>query len=319
MKKRILTLALVCFGSIFYPCFPQNQSKVNLFSSRSYLSRDYKIQNFQDWMNLRPAWGNLPLTLYIYNGHHEAPSYKWFRLNIAGLTVATERNLNADGFTAMDVSGIVQGGESQINIEGAGVPGAALWFKLETNPITLTSLNPTELSGGSNLVISGNNFSSQASQVQVLLNGIPATVSATSPTSINCTVPANAQTGVNTVQVKVNDLMSNTLSISVSAQSRPSLSSTDYWMAPPGANITISGSQFGSSSQDVQVFFADKPGQVVSVTPNQIVVTVPNWPFSTSQVNIPLTVKVNGKTSSNALPFDIGPAYHGAPLLLDSD
>jgi hypothetical protein len=83
-------------------------------------------------------------------------------------------------------------------------------------------------------------------------------------------------------------------------------------MAPPGGTIHISGRNFSNNSVSNKVLFGDVPGQVESASATNLTVIVPNWSYGPSQLNIPVTVEVEGYRSANTYPFDIGPSYHGA-------
>lgn len=284
---------------------------VMLFRSAEYLSRNYQVQNFSGTLDLQPSQQNLPLSLNIYNGSHEAPSFKWFRLVIGGYTLATEKNLNGSEDGSIDVSGQIPGGSTQVSVEAGGVPGATLFWTLTTPRVTIQNISPRNVKAGDTVTITGSNFSSVANQNMVLFNNKPGAVISASPTSLTVTAPAN-MAGIDNVQVNVNNLISNTLEVTLSAKPVPELLSTDCWMAPPGGTITIRGRNFSSDAGQNQVYFGSVRAEIVSSSPTEITVVVPNWAYGNSQLNIPLTVVTGGVRSTNALAFDIGPSYHGA-------
>lgn len=286
-------------------------ANVMLFRSKEYLSRNYEVQNFADTLSLQPGQENLPLTLTIYNGSHEAPSFKWFRLVIGGYTLATEKNLNGSEIGSIDVSTQIPGGATQVNVEAGGVPGAALFWTLTTPRLTIQNIQPRSVKGGDTVTIIGTNFSAVANQNVVLFNNKRAQVVAATPTQLQVIVPSGLS-GVDNIQVNTNGLTSNFLEVSIAARPVPELLSTDCWMAPPGGTIVITGRNFSTDSGLNQVYFGNVRGQVVSSSQTQITVVVPNWSYGPSQLNIPLTVVSAGVRSANSIPFDIGPSYHGA-------
>jgi hypothetical protein len=91
----------------------------------------------------------------------------------------------------------------------------------------------------------------------------------------------------------------------------PDILGIDVWMAPPGGTINISGRSFSANAVENKVLFGKVPAEVSSASQSHLSVIVPNWSWGPSQLNIPITVEVNG-VRSNAYPFDIGPMYHGA-------
>lgn len=282
-----------------------------IFKSHEYLSRDYQVQNYQDTMAIAPNQQNLPLTMTIYNGSHELPSFKWFRLIINGQVFATEKDLAGRDVGVKDVTGLLEGNNLQVQVQAAGVPGAALWWTLSTSQLELNWANPTQATAGQQMMLGGTNFGTNASAVTVYFNGRPTAVNSVSGNTLTVTVPANVEAGVNHIQVKASNLESNMIAVNVSQRPVPELLGCDVWMAPPQGTINITGRNFSASSGENKVFFGDVQGAVTYSTPTQLTVTVPNWPYGPSQLNIPLSVEVNGVKSSNRIPFDIGPMYHG--------
>lgn len=270
-------------------------------------------------MTLKPGQENLPLTLNVYNGSHEIPSYKWFRISIGGYIVATEKNLNGREAAAIDVSGTIQGGQMQILVEAGGVPGSALWFTLTAPQVELTSIDPQQVRVGQKIVLGGNYFSSQAQQNVVYINGKQAPVLSATTSSIVAQVPANADVGVDRVQVSVNNLPSGSLELCVYQRPAPELLAFDVWMAPPGGTVSITGRNFSANPNENKVFFGSAPAAVSSATPTQLIVVVPNWSWGPSELNIPVSVVVDGVRSANTLPIDIGPMYHGATPQFNTD
>jgi len=183
---------------------------------------------------------------------------------------------------------------------------------LLTTPISLEAVEPSNVMQGQTIVIHGTNFSATESQDMVLINGRPAQVLSASATSITARVPADAQAGNNSVQVSVNGVPTRSSSINVGARSIPVLHSMNYWMAPPGAVLTIRGSNFAPAAADNKVFFKNVSAQVVSANPNRLQVVIPNWSYGPQELNIPVYVVAGGVRSGNYLPFDIGPQYQGA-------
>lgn len=304
---------LVAFVLLIASNLEAKSSPVSLFTSHEYLGHTNQIQNFQDWMTLKPGQENLPLTLNIYNGSHEIPSYKWFRISIGGYIVATEKNL-APGreSAAVDVSGTIQGGNMQILVEAGGVPGSAIWFTLTSPGIELNSVNPQQVRAGQKIVLGGENFSATPNQNTVFVDSKKATVESSTPTSIVAIVPANADIGDNKVQVSVNNLPSRSLSLSVFQRPAPELLAFDVWMAPPGGTVSITGRNFSANLSDNKVYFGNVQTEVTYATETQLIVVVPNWSWGGSQLNIPVSVVTDGVRSANTLPIDIGPMYHGA-------
>lgn len=294
--------------SVILPVLAAPANIVMLFRSKDYLSRSYQVQNFQDTLALQPSQQNLPLSLNLYNGSTESPSFKWFRLIIGGYTLATEKNLNGREEASIDVTGQIPGGSTQVMVEAGGVPGASLVWTLTTPRVTVQRIEPQNIKAGDTVTIYGTNFSAVANQNSVMFNNKPAQVLSASTSQLQVKAPANLSAGVDSVTVNTNNLVANAMEIMATSLPVPELLSTDCWMAPPGGNITITGRNFGAGAK---VYFQDVQAPVISQSSTQLVVQVPNWSYGNS-LNIPLTVVVNGVRSANSIPFDIGPMYHGA-------
>lgn len=325
--KRILvaavcTLTVLMSGSTVLPALAQTAPSklISLFQSKSYVAANTREQHFEDSLTLAPGQELLPMTLVVRNGADGKVPFNWFRINIAGYLMASEQDLKGGKRqAAIDVTGRIQGGMSQIIIDAAGEPGATLSFSLVTTPVSLESVEPSIVMQGQTIHLTGRNFAPSEDQNTVLINGKPVPVLASSATAITARVPADAKAGTNTLQVSVNGVPTKSLAITVGARAVPVLHSTNYWMAPPGAILTISGANFAPNPGDNKVIFQNVPGQVVAATPTRLRVVIPNWAYGPQQMNIPLYVVSLGVRSGNYLPFDIGPKYLGATPPMPGD
>ena len=262
-------------------------------------------------MALRPNQEQLPLMLEIKNGPEGKRPFNWFRINIAGYLMASEKDMNGGRTAALDVSGKMQPGGGQIIIDAAGEPGATLSFSLSTVPVFLNSVEPNAVPAGQTVVLKGQNFSSDENQDTVSINGKAAEILSASKRSITAVIPKGI-VGRAEVKVIVDSVESRPLQMSVSPRVMPVVTSTNYWMAPPGATLTISGQNFASNPSDNKVYFGSVSAQIVGGDSQTLNVIIPNWSYGAQELNIPLTVVSEGVRSVNAVPFDIGPKYLGA-------
>ncbi|MBX9573097.1 MAG: IPT/TIG domain-containing protein [Candidatus Obscuribacterales bacterium] len=292
-------------------------SQLVIFKSHEYLSKNYQIQNFEDRLSTTANLSSVPLMMSINNGSHELPSFKWFRIMINGQIIASEKDLAGKDSGTKDVSGLLEGNDLQVQIEAAGVPGAALWWTLSTYPIEINWANPTQTMPGQQITLGGN-FPKNASQIQVTFNGKSGTVISSTGNTITVQTPNNLDPGVNHVQVRAAGLESNQIAVTLGSKPVPELLGTDCWMAPPGGTINISGRNFSAAGQN-KVFFGDVQATVSASSQTTLTVIVPNWPYGPSQLNIPISVESDGVRSANRIPFDIGPMYHGATPSFGTD
>lgn len=309
---RFLTgfIALIIFLASSAPAAVSRQ--LVIYKSHDYISRNYQVQNFTDTLALQPGQETLPLVMTIYNGSPEVPSFKWFRIMVNGEILATEKDMLGREAASKDVSGLIRGSNLQVQIEAGGVPGANLWWTLETSQMELSYVEPNSVMQGETVKLLGSNFPSDPAGLTVTLNGKAATVLSASPNTLLVQVPKSAELGVNHVEVRSNGVTTSPVSLSIMSRPLPEIMGVDCWMAPPGGTINISGRNFSPDAGANKVFFGSVPGQVSSSTGTSMAVIVPNWSYGPSQLNIPISVEVNGVRSANTFPFDIGPMYHGA-------
>lgn len=292
---------------------------VDLFSSRAYTADSDKAQNFQDNLALKPNQEKLPLQLTINNGADGKQAYKWFRLSIGGYQLASDADMKGASSKTFDITGRMTPGGGQIILQAGGQPGATLSFSLKTPAVVLHAVHPKVVRHGEELTLFGKNFSSDELQDSVVIGGTKAPVLSASRNSITILVPRQARLGKNDVYVSVNSLDSGKLPIVIQPRVAPEILGTDYWMAPPGAALTITGENFSQNSSDNQVYFGNVQANVIASTEDTIIVEIPQWQYGQSQLNIPLTVVADGVRSSNALPFDIGPKYLAGPPIVPGD
>jgi len=140
-------------------------------------------------------------------------------------------------------------------------------FQVLLPPPTITAFTPSSARPGETVIISGTNFDASA---RASFNGIAATTSLLSPTSVSASVPANATTG----------------RISVTTTSGSATSSTDFTVLPsllptitgftpasayPGASVTINGANLTRtrfvSFNGVTAAFQIAGASVVAIVP----------------------------------------------------
>lgn len=270
------------------------------------------MQNFADRLSMPQGDQTLPITMTIYNGGPEQPAFKWFRIIVNEIVIASEKDMQGREIALKDLSGVLHGSDLQVQIQGGGVPGSHLYYTLSVPQLDLSYAEPQQVSPGQSLKLMGHNFPSDPNMLIVMLNNQELRPSSASNNSITVVVPQAADIGVNRVTVYSGKISSNPISVSIISRPVPEILAVDCWMAPPGGSINISGRNFSANSTGDKVFFGQVEGQVTFASPTQLTVTVPNWSYGPSQLNIPLSVEVNGVRSSNTYPFDIGPSYHGA-------
>jgi YD repeat-containing protein len=173
-------------------------------------------------------------------------------------------NLTATSSTAfsgeLDIEGTLNGNfDSQITLPtGTAAP-------------TVSTLTPNTGATGSAIVIAGTNFRSSQGSSTVTFNGVAATATSWSTSSITATVPSTATTG--NVVVTVGGQASTGVVFTVT--SAPSISTLTPGTGAVGSSITIAGSNFGPSQGNGSVKFNGTAATVTSWSASSIVATVP--------------------------------------------
>ena len=148
----------------------------------------------------------------------------------------------------------------------------------ETPAPELTSINPTSGYVGDDAVITGKNFSATAAENDVFFGNAKAQVKAATATSLTVVLPDNPVGKVD-VKVTVGEKTAEGLSFTYLEKAPEVLPMSVTGINPTkgavGADIVISGENFGTSADDVMVLFGEAVATVKSVTATAITVEVP--------------------------------------------
>jgi len=211
-------------------------------------------------------------------------------------TTATVTSWSASSVVATVPTGATTG---NVVVFASGVNSNGVNFTILPTP-SITSLSPTSGTMGTAVTISGSNFGATQGNGTVSFNGVLATVTSWSATSIQTTVPLTASTG--NVVVFASGANSNGKTFTVT----PVITALWGNSAVIGAKIVIQGSGFGSTQGTSSVTFYNRKTATISAWgPNYITAYVPSG-ASTGSV----TVTVAG-TTSNGVTFTPG----GAPII----
>ena len=170
---------------------------------------------------------------------------------------------------------------------------------------SLTTLSPTSGPAGTSVTISGSNFGTTQGSSAVAFNGMPATPTSWTATSIVAPVPAGATTG--NVMVSVAGLSSNGMTFSVLLT--PSITTLSPTSGPVGTSVTISGSNFGITQGSSAVAFNGMPAAPTSWSATSIVAPVP---AGTTTGNVMVSL---AGLSSNGVIFSVLPVNAAISLV----
>ena len=181
---------------------------------------------------------------------------------------------------------------------GGPGPTSGAWT-FTTEPLAITGLSTASGAAGTLVTITGSGFGATQGGSTVTFNGVPAaTAYRWSDTSITVLVPSGASTG--NIVVTVGGSPSNGVNFTVTAV--PSISGVFPNSAAQGAQVTVSGSGFGSAQGMGTVLLGSAYAAVVSWSDTQIVATVAlNAASGNAQVQ-------QVGIWSNAVPFSVSTA-----------
>ena len=154
----------------------------------------------------------------------------------------------------------------------SGLASNGVNFTVTAPASTISNLNPNSGAVGAPVTITGTNFGASQGTSTVTFNGIVATPTAWSATSIATTVPTGATTG--NVVVTVGGLASNGVNFTVTAPA-PTISNLNPNSGAVGAPVTITGTNFGASQGTSTVTFEGIAATPTAWSATSIATTVP--------------------------------------------
>jgi hypothetical protein len=183
---------------------------------------------------------------------------------------------------------------------GANTVTTVAAFMITSGPVaTITSFTPTNGPVGTAVTISGTNFSTTPSNNEVQFNGVTATVSSSTATSITTSVPAGATTGTITVTVS-GVTATSSMSFTVPTGPAPTITSIAPDSGPVGTSVTITGTNFSATPASNSVQFNGVTAAVSASTTTTITTSVP-----AGAVTGPLSVTVGGQVVTSATNFTV--------------
>jgi hypothetical protein len=235
--------------------------------------------------SVSPASGDIGSTVQISGANFgDTQGSSTITLNGTALNVTT---WSATNITATVPTGAMTG---NVIATVTNVPSNPASFTV-TNVPSIFSLTPPLGPVGAPVTIMGADFSSTPGANTVTFNGLPATVTSSSSTSISTTVPSGAGTGP--VIVIVAGTASNGFIFTVLGP--PNVLSMNPTAGLVGSTVAITGTNFGSAQPSSTVAFDGVTAAITTWTSTQIVVTVPPGAKSGN-----VTVTASGVTGTAA-------------------
>jgi Carboxypeptidase regulatory-like domain/IPT/TIG domain len=197
--------------------------------------------------------------------------YLWVGVN---LTAATSVNNRGE----LDIEGTVNGNYDSL-----------MTVPLPTPAPSISNLSPNNGPVGTSVTITGTNFNATQGTSTVTFNGVSATPTNWSATSISVPVPSSATTGP--VVVTVNSQASNGSTFTV----KPNINNLSPTTGSTGTAVTITGTTFGSTQGTSTVTFNGTAATPTSWNATSIAAPVPS-----GATTGPVVVTVNSQASNGA-------------------
>lgn len=165
-----------------------------------------------------------------------------------------------------------QSGPITVRTSGGEAPTPALTVAAR---VGIREFVPTAAAPGQRVLLRGSGFGDGPQGNRVTLAGRPVRILRASPTEIEFEVPRD-QTQGGTIQVIVPGAGRFETGAPLRVAPAPLIASIEPAQGAPGARVTLRGERFGSDPSALRVTLGEVLARVLSVTPDTVVVEVPN-------------------------------------------
>ena len=255
-------------------------------------------QKFYDYIKLKAGQDSVPLTLTVTNGNANHPAFQAVQLFLSGQKLASEKDFKGNVLNLKMDGTLTAGGDNQLIIQAYGPPNAAISWKLTTQRAVITAVTPDTAGIGDAIKITGRNFSNKTGVSQVWIGDKLATITSGNNKTLMATIPPNALSGENKVNVAIAGIAAKPGKITIKSAA-PELTSTDIYGAPPGYTMTVTGKGFSDKASDNVVTVGGVTASITGCSTTSISFLMPELPNVWSAV--PLVVKTKNVASKNTL------------------
>lgn len=184
----------------------------------------------------------------------------------------------------------------------------------ELNP-EITSVEPQSGPVGTEVTITGSDFSPTATENTVTFAGTEAVVVEASESQLVVTVPEGAESGAVEVTVDGNTATGPNFTVegdTTNGGGELEITGIEPQSGPVGTEVTITGSGFSATAEENTVVFSpDVTAEVTEASESELVVTVPD-----SAETGPIEITVDGNTVTSTTEFTVeGDDTTGTPML----
>ncbi len=287
---------------------------VTLQESRPLIARTGAWQTWNDYIHIKPGQENRRLVLTFVNGADGRAKLTDLHVKLARKPFATIEDFNGNDKFSRSLTGAIGSGDTLLTVQVFGPSGARLIWKLSTEKVTITTVQPNLFGLADKVTVQGHNFSESAHANQVLIGNKPVTVTSAKSNELELKLPSHLPSGEQELFVLADSVKSNAFKVTVKAH--PQVKSVDFLATCPGQPVVISGQGFSRIASENTVKFGSIKARVISASDTSIKCIVPEMHFPTWHV--PITVTTNGMASTGRVTINIDQRVipnHGSPML----
>ncbi len=281
-------------------------------STKDFVSQGPKWQTFSDHIDVKSGQEGLPMTLTVTNGTQGTTPFRAIRATLGGKQLFSEGQFKGKTLQ-VDLSGALTPGPTQIVFTAWGNAGSTFnWQVMSSSRPEISGLAQAKASPGDKVKANGKNLPTDLKQYAIKVDGNNATVNSANGQNVEFTIPDKVKAGkAKPVEIKVSGVKAKALTINIVI--KPEIKSFNYLAVASGQVLTISGTNFGTDSKDVQVTFNGTQGVIQSVSDGSISVITPEFGVSPGVIDVKVSVggldaPQSGKllSSSRCIPNDDG-------------
>ncbi len=280
---------------------PAKSDLQTIQESRPYVARSGAWQTWSDHIHIQPGMDKRRLFLTFVNGAEGRARMTDLRIHLAKTPLLTFKDLADQSEVTRDLTGKIATGNTLITVEGFGPSGARLLWKLSTDKMIVTSVQPNPFKLTDTVTIQGKNLPKETAGTTVNIGNKHATVLSVLNDQIKVKAPPHLSGGSHDLVVGVGSAKSETFKVRTAGA--PTITWIDHISTAPHQPVVITGTGFSKVASENVVLFGKLPAHIVSSTETSITCTVPEMHFP--DWHVPITVKTNGLASKEKKTINI--------------